>query len=91
MSDTSTLELLQTCDLAKQWPNLRAIHDLAMDDLMETNAAAQEEIDKRAEAKAKADAEAAAKVAAAAKAVADKQAAADKAGKPKVIPATGEA
>lgn len=80
MSDSGTpLQLLQVCDLAKQWPTLGAIHDLAMADLVKMNDDAKAELAKRAEVKAKADAEAAAKAAAEAKARADEQAANDKA------------
>ena len=60
MSDTSPLELLQICDLAKQWPNLQALHDLAMADLVSANDDAKTELVKRAAAKAKAAADAAA-------------------------------
>ena len=90
MSDKDVLPLLQICDLAKQWPNLKPIHDLAMAELVDAAVEAQDELDKRAEAAAKAEAEAKAKADAKAKAEADKQAAADTAGKPKSIPA-GEA
>ncbi len=79
MSDASPLQLLQICDLAKQWPTLTALHDVAMADLVKANDDAKAELAKRAEAKAKADAEAAAKKAAEAKALADKQKAADEA------------
>lgn len=103
MSDNSPLPLLQICDLAKQWPNLQALHDIAMADLVRMNADAQVELAKRADAKAKADAEEMAKAAAKVKADADMQAAVDAKAEaerkarlaaatgPKVVPATAYA
>ena len=84
----SPLELLQIADLAKQWPNLRPLHDSAMAQLMDMVPDAQKDLDARAQEKAKAEAEAEAKRQAAIKEQADKDAAALAAGKPKVIPAT---
>ena len=75
---SGALEALQICDLAKQWPNLKAIHDLSMSDLTKLNADAQAELDKRAEAQAEIDAEVQAKAAAEKKAAVDAQAAVDK-------------
>lgn len=63
--------LLRVADLAKQWPHLRSVHDLAMSDLAVHEAHAKEELAKRAEVKAKAEAEAKAKADAKAKAEAD--------------------
>ena len=79
----NTLMLLQICDLAKQWPNLKSIHDLAMQDLMAQADEAQDEINKRAEEAAKKVADAKAKADAEAKAIADKEAKAQAALAPK--------
>lgn len=65
MSEASSLQLLQICDLAKQWPNLQALHDVAMADLVAMNEDAKAELAKRA--KVKAEKEAAEQAAAAAK------------------------
>jgi hypothetical protein len=73
MSD-NTLALLQVCDLAKQWPRLQAVHDLAMADLLTANEEAKAELVKRADAKAEAEADAQAKVDAAQKAAASTEA-----------------
>ena len=67
--------LLRVADLAKQWPHLRSVHDLAMSDLAVHEAHAKEELVKRAEVKAKAEAEVKAKADAKAKAEADAEAA----------------
>lgn len=67
--------LLRVADLAKQWPHLRSVHDLAMSDLAVHEAHAKEELAKRAEVKAKAEAEVKAKADAKAKAEADAEAA----------------
>lgn len=87
MSDNNVLELLQICDLAKNWPHLRSIHDVAMGDLAKFVEEAKAELEKRAaDLKAKAEAEAA-KIAAALKAETDKQKAADEAAeKAKAVP-----
>jgi hypothetical protein len=54
--------LLKIVDLAKNWPNLREIHDLAMLDLEGINKETKAELERRrktlAEEKAKADAKA---------------------------------
>jgi peptidoglycan hydrolase CwlO-like protein len=64
--------LLKIVDLAKNWPNLREIHDLAMLDLEGINKETKAELERRrktlAEEKAKAEAEAKAKATATAKA-----------------------
>ena len=78
MSDTSVLELLRIADLANQWPNLKPLHDLAMDDLVEANEGAKKELVKRTEAKAKAKAEADAKAAAERQKLLDEAAAQEK-------------
>lgn len=67
--------LLHIADKAVQWPNLKGLHDRAMDELQELSKDAGEELaDKRVRAKAKAEEEAA-KLAAEAAAEAEKQAA----------------
>lgn len=64
--------LLKTADLAKQWPNLRALHDLAMAELVDMASNAADDLaaiaKKRADEEAKAAAEAQAKAVARAKA-----------------------
>lgn len=78
MDEPRTLMLLQLMDLAKQWPTLGAIHDLAMSELNATNDEAKLELVERAKAKAQKEAEAnavKAKVAAADKERADRLAA----------------
>lgn len=42
--------LLNICDLGKQWPQLRALHDVAMQDLLAANEDAKEELAARKEA-----------------------------------------
>lgn len=76
MDQATVVTQLKICDLAKQWPALQAIHDLAMAELLKANVDAKIELTKRAEAKAandaklkaQADAKAADEAAAAAKA-----------------------
>lgn len=75
--------LLHIASKARDWPNLRGLHDIVMAELEDmSKEAAQELADMRVEAKAKADAEANAQAAAAieaiAKAKADEEAAAQK-------------
>ena len=83
MGTNETLALLQICDLAKEWPNLKAMHDLAMDELNKLNLDAQKELARRAEVKAKEEAAAKAKAAAEAKAEAERRSTAE----PRAIPA----
>lgn len=86
------LEQLQIADLAKQWPQLKPVHDLALARLGDMAIESQKELDARAKAKADAEAKAEAKRVAEAKAAAEKQAAEDKKAEeakaaPKSIPA----
>lgn len=87
MNVQETWMLLQIADLAKQWPNLKVIHDLAMAELEDMVVEAKDELDKRAEAKAKTAADAQAKIDATAKTAADKEAKASEAAKPRAVPA----
>lgn len=43
--------LMRIIDLARSWPSLKAIHDLAMQDLNEIVEEAEEELEKRAKEK----------------------------------------
>jgi predicted Holliday junction resolvase-like endonuclease len=70
MDHEDVLTLLKVVALAKDYPNLRALHDLAMGLLSDKAVEAQKELDKRAKAKAEAEAKA--------KAEADKKAAEEK-------------
>jgi hypothetical protein len=88
MKPEDIVALLTVMDLAKQWPQLQAIHDNAMATLLEVNAEAKTEIADRAAAKAEADAKAKAKAEAKVKADADAQAAADTAARPRAIPSS---
>lgn len=45
MSDTpDVLNWLKICDLAKQWPNLKGVHDLAMKQLMKATQDAEKQL-----------------------------------------------
>ena len=70
----NVVELLDIVNKARQWPNLKALHDLAMADLVAANDEATTELAKRADAAAKAKAEADAKAAAEAAAKAEAEA-----------------
>lgn len=61
MTDTAhTVELLTIADKSRAWPELRAIHDAAMRELVAMNAeAAKSWAEEQAKAKAEADAKAA--------------------------------
>ena len=60
MNGDQILVLLQTMDLAHNWPEFQALHDMARSSLVKANTEAKAELDRRAaEAKAAADAEAA--------------------------------
>lgn len=65
MNSAEILNLLKIMDLAKEWPELRGLHDAARAELVEANAealrAALARSKKEAEVKARADAELAAK------------------------------
>lgn len=54
MSEDRTLDLLNIMDLAKQWPQLQAVHDLALAELLDLNEEAKATLSKRNEAKAQA-------------------------------------
>ena len=86
MNPEDTVALLQICDLAKQWPKLNSVHDLAMAQLIEANDEAKDWLVKRADEKAKAAAEAKAKAEAEAKAESDARTAA--AAQPQAVPAS---
>lgn len=57
------LTLLQVANTAKNWPQLQAIHDIAMQELLEENEGAKQELADRAKAAAEKKAAAEAKVA----------------------------
>jgi hypothetical protein len=58
MNEERVLLLLQICDYANQWAPLRALHDVAMMELVELAQDAKEELTRRAEAAARAKADA---------------------------------
>lgn len=64
MNSDGILQLLQIMDLAKQWPQLQAIHDISLAQLVDANEKASVELraiaNRKAEAKAIIEAEAAA-------------------------------
>lgn len=71
MNTDGILQLLQIMDLAKQWPQLQAIHDISMAQLVDANEKAAVELKAIAYRKAEAKAEAEAKAAAERKAEVD--------------------
>lgn len=59
MDYPAILTLLQICDLAKEWPDLKPIHDAAMAELADGGVkGARAELGRRAEVKAQAEREA---------------------------------